>query len=224
MHAKGRIVFTFHFVSKAHFSAYNNVSSAVSISRPGVSTPQYSYLGLCIDIIGELLSCHNFVIPAAYLYAEGCIVSTCLFVSEAYIRVYNNVSTAVLIHRAPGVLPPQQCSNLVLCIASVGELYNGLQNCLRSRYPIRVCNIVIPAAYLYAEGCIVFTCLFVSEAYNLFVSEAYIRAYNIVFSALLILSPPRVLPPQQCSFLGVCIDSIRELLPGLAELSSQQIS
>ena len=159
---------------------------------------------------------YNIVIPAAYLYAEGCIVSTCLFVSEAYIRAYNNVLTAVLIHRAPGVLPPQQCSNLVVCIVSVDELYNDLQNCLRSRYPIRVCNIVIPAAYLYAEGCIVFTCLFVSEA--------YMRAYNIVSLAVLILSPPRALPPQQCSYLGVCIDYIHELLPGLAELSSQQIS
>ena len=64
----------------------------------------------------------NIVIPAAYLYAEGCIVFTCLFVSEVYIKAYNNVSTAVLIHRPPDVLPPQQCSYLGVCIVSIGQL------------------------------------------------------------------------------------------------------
>ena len=52
---------------------------------------------------------------------NGCIVFTFLFVSEAYIKAYNNVSSAVLIHRLPGVLPPQQCF-LGLCIVSICEL------------------------------------------------------------------------------------------------------
>ena len=62
---------------------------------------------------------------------------------------------------------------------------------------LMVCNIVIPAAYLYSEGCIV--------------SEVNIRDYNNVSSAVLILRPPDVLPPQRCSYLGVCIDSIGQL-------------
>ena len=65
----------------------------------------------------------------------------------------------------------------------------GLQKYLESRYLRGVCSIVIPAAYFYAEGCIIFTCLFVFEA--------NIRAYNIVSSAVLIYTPPGVLPPQQ---------------------------
>ena len=89
-------------------------------------------------------------------------------------------------------------------------------NCPRSRYPKSVCNIVIPAAYLYAEGCIVFTCLFVSQA--------YIRASNNVSSAVLILRPPGVFPPQQCSYEGICIVPIGELLPWPSELSLQQMS
>ena len=58
----------------------------------------------------------------------------------------------------------------------------------------------------------------------LFVSEAYIRAVKNVSIAVLIHRPSGVLSPQQCSYLGVTFDSVSELLPGPAELSSQQIS
>ena len=70
--------------------------------------------------------------------------------------------------------------------------YLGLQNYLHSRYPRGVCSIVIPAAYLYAEGCIVFTCLFVSKT--------HIRVYNKVSSAVFI-SRSGVSSPQHCSYL-----------------------
>ena len=96
-----------------------------------------------------------------------------------------------------------------------GALFSLVPSSLRlSRYPRRVCNIVIPVAYLYAEGCIGFTCPFVSDS--------YIRAYKNVSITVLIHRPPGVLPPQQCSYLGVCINSIGELLPWPAELSLQQ--
>ena len=49
-------------------------------------------------------------------------------------------------------------------------------------------------------------------------------ACNTVSSAALIYRPPGVLPPQQCSYLGVSIDSLGELLPWPAELCSQRIS
>ena len=154
----------------------------------------------------------NFVLDKV----EGAsFVFTCLFVSEAYIRAYNIVSSAVFIFRPPGVLPPQQCSYLGVCIDSIGSSYLGLNNSPSSRYPIGVCNIVIPAAYLYAEGCTVFI-------FHV-VSKAHIKAYNNISSAVLI-SRPGVFSPQKCSYLGLCIDYVDELLPVSAELSSQQIS
>ena len=129
----------------------------------------------------------------------------------------------------PTTISPQQywylgqeyclLSNALTCasiLTSWVSIYLVLQNCSRSRYTRGVCNIVLPAEYLYGEGCIVFTCFFVSEA--------YIRSYNIVSSAVLIHRPPGVSPPQQCSYLGVCIESSCELQPWPAELSSQQIS
>ena len=93
--------------------------------------------------------------------------------------------------------------------------YLCLQNYLHSRHPRGVCSIGIPAAYLYAEVCIVFT-------FHV-VSKAHINAYNIVSEAVLI-SRPLVLSLQQCYYLGLCIDSLGELLPGPAELSLKQIS
>ena len=62
-------------------------------------------------------------------------------------------------HRPPGVLP-SKASVLTPYVSSC----LGLKNCFRSRYPRDVCNIVIPAAYLYAEEHIVFTFHFVSKA------------------------------------------------------------
>ena len=54
-------------------------------------------------------------------------------------------------------------------------------------------------------------------------SQAYIRAYNCV-PLIVLISRPGVSSPQQCSYLGLCIDSLGELLSGPAELSSKQIS
>ena len=54
--------------------------------------------------------------------------------------------------------------------------YLGLKNCHPSIYPRGICRNVILAAYLYAEGCIVFT-------FHL-VCKAHIRVYNIVTSAV----------------------------------------
>ena len=56
--------------------------------------------------------------------------------------------------------------------------YQHLKNCRRSIYPLGICSIVIPAAYLNAEGCIVFTFHFISKP--------HISVYNIVSSAMLI--------------------------------------
>ena len=81
---------------------------------------------------------------------------------------------------------------------------------------IGVCNIVIPAAYLYAKGCIVFT-------FHI-VSKVHIRAYNNVSSAVLISRLPGVFSYHKYSYLCLCIYSLSELLPVFAELSSQQIS
>ena len=75
-----------------------------------------------IVLTADILKVCNIVIPAAYLYAEGCIVFTCLFISKAYISACNNVSSAILIHRPPGVLPPKQCSYQGICIVSIDEL------------------------------------------------------------------------------------------------------
>ena len=130
-----------------------------------------------------VLSADILEVFATLLYPwHICMLKGVLFllftISKAHIRVYNRVSSAVFISRS-GVSSPQHCSYLGLYIYSLGELYHGLLNCPRSRYPTRLCNIVIPAAYLYAEGCIVFTCLFVSEA--------YIRAYNNVSSAVFLV-------------------------------------
>ena len=129
----------------------------------------------------------------------------------------------------PTVLSPQQywyIGHLEYCLFSNAFIsasvlnplvssYLGLQNCPRSRYPRDVYNIVIPAAHLYAEGRIVFT-------FHV-VSKAHFRVYNNVSSAVLI-ARPGVLSPQQCSYLGLCIDFLGELLPCPDELSSQQIS
>ena len=121
----------------------------------------------------------------------------------------------------PTIMSPQQYLYLglecfLLTKASVFptlvSFYLGLQKYLHSRYPRGVCSIVIPAAYLFAEGCIVFTCLIVSKT--------HIRVYNKVSSAVFI-SRIEVLSPQHCSYLGLYIYSLGELLLVPAELISK---
>ena len=99
----------------------------------------------------------SIVIPPAYLHAEGCIVFTYLFVSKAYIRAYNNGSTAVLILCSLEFCLLSKALIYAFILTPYVSSYISLQNCPRSSCPRGVCNIVIPAAYLYAEGCIVFT-------------------------------------------------------------------
>ena len=178
-------------------------SSVTLILRPTVKSPhQYWYLGLgycllsnaliCAFVLSpkvssyqRLKNCHrstyprgicSIVIPAAYLNAEGCIVFTFHFVSKPHISVYNIVSSTVLISGLYYCL----FSNAVIwaCIDSLGELLLSLQSYLYSEYPRGVCSIVIPTAYLYDKGCIIFIFHFVCKT--------PIRVYNIVSSAILI--------------------------------------
>ena len=53
-YAEGCIAITFHFVSSAHIRAYDDMSSAVLMSRPRVPPKHCSYLGLSIDSLSEL--------------------------------------------------------------------------------------------------------------------------------------------------------------------------
>ena len=84
--------------------------------------------------------------------------------------------------------------------------YLVLKNCHPSIYPRGICRNVILVAYLYAEGCIVFT-------FHL-VCKAHIRVYNIVSSAVQIsgleycllsnaLFRASVLTPLVRSYLGL---------------------
>ena len=99
-------------------------------------------------------------------------------------------SSVTLILR-PTVKSPQQywylglgyclLSNVLICafvLSPKVSSYQHLKNCHRSTYPRGICSIVIPAAYLNAEGYIVFTFHFVSKP--------HISVYNIVSSAVLI--------------------------------------
>ena len=138
-----------------------------------------------------------------------------------------------------------QCGlSSAITLASVFITNLGLQNCHHSRYPSGVCSIAIPEAYLYSEGCVVFS------------FQAHIRAYNNASSTVLlsrsgVLSPtdileesasllsPRhiwkvkgvlfslfslslrlisghtIMSPLQYSYLGLCIESLGKYYLGL---------
>ena len=155
------------------------------------------YLGLknCCYSIYPRGICSN-VIPEAYLYAEGSIVFTFHFVCKALIRVNKIVSSAVQIFGLEYCLLSNALFRASVLFPQMSS-YLGL-NYVYSEYPRGVCIIFILAAYLYAEGCIVFTFPFV---YN-----ALIKVYSKVSSAVLI-SRPRVLSPWQCSYLQLCFVS-----------------
>ena len=72
-------------------------------------------------------------------------------------------------------------SNAIICafvLSPKVSSYLGLKNCCRSIYPGGICSIVVPAAYLIPEGCIIFNFHFISKA--------HISVYNIVSAAVLI--------------------------------------
>ena len=81
----------------------------------------------------------------------------------------------------PTTLSPQQCCYIGLSIISVEGDVSGPAVLSPQQISWGVCSIVIHAAYLYAEVCIVSTFQFVSKA--------HIRAYNNVSSAVLIAGP-----------------------------------
>ena len=87
----------------------------------GLCLTSYSHIGLC-----------SIVIPAAYLYAKGRIVS--LF--SSYLRLVPG----------PTVMSAMPLSSLSIVSSAVS--YLGLQYCLLSRITRRVCSIVIHAANL----------------------------------------------------------------------------
>ena len=190
LYAEGSIVFTFHFVCKALIRVNKIVSSAVQIFgleycllsnalfRASVLFPQMSsYLGLNYVYSEYPRGVCIIFILAAYLYAEGCIVS--LFPSSIMLVLRSTVKS------------PQQywylglgyclLGNALICsfvLSPKVSSYQRLKNCRRSISPLGICSIVIPAAYLNAEGCIVFTFHFISKP--------HISVYNIVSSAMLI--------------------------------------
>ena len=109
-----------------------------------------------------------------------CMVKGVLF------SLFTSSLTLVL---GPAIKSPQQywylglgyclLSNALICAFDLSpkvSSYLGLKNCHRSIYPRGICSIVIPAAYLNAEGCIVFTFHFISKA--------HISVYKIVSSAV----------------------------------------
>ena len=203
------IVFTFHFASKTHIRAYNNVSSAVL----------YWYLGLEYLLPKMLLSRPPYcllrwaltwdsrTVVAAYVL-EFC--PQCLHVAYIVLPLiwdlkvlkgvlFSLFTSSIRLISGSTILSPQQYWYLALSIAPSAMLFSWplysskvssylvLKNCLHSSCPRGVCCILIPALYLYGEGCIVFTFQFVSKVHN--------RGYIIM-------------PPQQCSNLGIRIYSL----------------
>ena len=190
LYAEGSIVFTFHFVCKAHTRVYNIVSSAVQISgleycllsnalfRASVLTPLVrSYLGLQNCVYSE--------------YPRGVCIIFLRHICMLKGVLFSLFPSSVTLILRPTVKSPHQYWYLGLgyCLLSNAlilafvlspkvSIYQRLKNCHRSTYPRGICSIVIPAAYLNAEGCIVFTFHFVSKP--------HISVYNIVSSTVLI--------------------------------------
>ena len=122
-----------------------------------------------------------------------------VFASFLYLRhicmlkgvLFSLFPSSIMLILRPTVKSPQQywylglryclLGNALICsfvLSPKVSSYQHLKNCRRSIYPLGICSIVIPAAYLNAEGCIVFTFHFVSKP--------HINVYNIVSSTVLI--------------------------------------
>ena len=114
-----------------HIGVCSNSSSTMPITSPVVLSHQCSYL--CLDIVSSkgIFSLYDVLCPrkeicstvisATYSCAEGCIASTCLFVSKARIWTYRNVSSVEYISRIR-VLFSEQSFNLSLSFVTLPNL------------------------------------------------------------------------------------------------------
>ena len=201
LYAEGSIVFTFHFVCKAHIRVYNIVSSAVQISgleycllsnalfRASVLIPLVrSYLGLQNYVYSE----YPRGVCSIFYLQHICMVKGVLF---------SLFTSSIRLISGSKVLSPQQYWYLAWIIASSAMLFSWPLYWLLKWALYSACRTVFAAHILEVSARSLYTrhiCMLKGILFTFF------------SSSIGLISGLLMMPPQQCSNLGIRIDSLGE--------------
>ena len=201
LYAEGSIVFSFHFVCKAHIRVYNIVSSAVQISglEYFLLSNALFRASLLTPLVRSYLRLQNYVYSE---YPRGvCSIFYLQHICMVKGVLFSLFTLSIRLISGSTVLSPQQYWYLAWIIASSAMFLSWPLYWLRKWALYSACRTVFAAHILEVSAGSLYLwhiCILKGVLFSFFSSSLGL------ISGLLIMSP------EKCSNLGILIDSLGE--------------